>query len=90
MSTGKLEIGNSYFIRTLTYHYTGKVAGLDDKSVFLLDAAWVADSGRFSDALKTGTLSEVEPYPGEGECSLMLNNIVDFSPWNHPLPKEQI
>lgn len=53
--------------------------------IVLADAAWIADSGRFSVALATGTLSEVEPYPGE--CIVSRGAIVDVSLWAHPLPR---
>jgi hypothetical protein len=79
------HVGDSVFIRTVTYHYTGRISAIYSGEIVLADAAWIADSGRFSVALATGTLSEVEPYPG----SVILNRgaIVDVSPWTHPLPR---
>jgi hypothetical protein len=80
-------IGESVFIRTATYHQTGRVVGVSKLFVFLEDAAWVADSGRFSDALRTGMLSEVEP--AEGIVRVALGSIVDVYEWRHPLPRKQ-
>ena len=79
------KIGAKLFIRTVTYHYTGRVSYFADGELVLEDAAWIADSGRFANALKTGELGEVEPYPGL--CSLGVGAIVDASPWNHELPR---
>lgn len=79
-------VGQNVFVRTLTYHYTGKVRAVSDQWLSLTDAAWVADSGRFANALSTGELNEVEPYPNL--VLLALSNIVDLSPWNHELPRE--
>ena len=41
----------------------------------LVDAAWIADSGRFMDAIKKGELNEVEPV---GEAMININSIVDM------------
>jgi len=79
------KLGAKLFVRTVTYHYTGRVSYLSDKEMVLSDAAWVASSGRFGEALRTGSLSEVEPYPGA--CSISRDVIVDCSPWNHELPR---
>ena len=49
------------------------------------DAAWIADTGRFSDALKNGNLNEVEPYPGS--CFVSAGAVVDVSEWAHELPR---
>jgi len=78
-------MGRNVFIRTITYHYTGRVVGLDDTFVTLEDAAWIADSGRFAQALYNGTLNEVEPYPDRVQVA--LSAIVDVSPWLHDLPR---
>jgi hypothetical protein len=80
------QIGAKLIIRTVTYHYTGRISFMNEREIVLSDASWVADSGRFSVALETGVLDEVEPYPGL--CSIGRDTIVDASPWNHPLPRE--
>ena len=85
--THSLVVGEKVFIRTVTMHYTGSVVEVNDLDVLLEDAAWIADSGRFATALKDGTLKEVEPFPEN--VSVFLGAIVDVSPWNHDLPREQ-
>lgn len=79
--------GESLFIRTVTYHLTGRVKQQSGAFLELEDAAWIADSGRFSDALKTGNLSEVEPVEGIVRVNIM--SIVDIFEWRHPLPRMQ-
>jgi len=79
-------VGKKYFFRTVTYHLVGKVESLVGKFACLSTASWVADSGRFTNAIKEGTLSEVEPV---GIAYVNLDTVTDFFPWNHPLPKEQ-
>lgn len=88
MKTKGLElVGNSYFFRTVTYHLVGKVvAEYADNIIELEDASWVADSGRFMQAIKDGELNEVEPV---GKAYINLKSVTDFFPWAHALPEEQ-
>ena len=79
-------IGGKFFFRTVTYHVVGKVISRMGNFVELKDASWVADSGRFMNAIKEGTLDEVEPT---GQHFLNLSTVVDFFPWKHNLPKDQ-
>jgi len=80
-------IGEKVFIRTVTMYHTGNVVAVSDQFVTLSDAAWVADTGRFSDALSTGELSEVEPV--EGLVRVSLGAIVDVFEWHHELPRKR-
>jgi hypothetical protein len=82
-----IEVGQQYLIRTVTMFMTGRIKQITETDLLLEDAAWVADTGRWYNALKDGVLSEVEPYP-DG-CIVSRAAIVDVSPWNHPLPSEQ-
>ena len=76
-------IGKKFFFRTVTYHLTGKVKEVIGSIIELEDAAWIADSGRFNEALKNGTLNEVEPC---GTAFININSLTDFFPWKHELP----
>ena len=80
-----LPVGQNVIIRTVTLYYTGKLVAVVDGVYVLDDAAWIADAGRWSEALKSGVLSEVEPYPGR--CYVERGAVVDVSPWNHELPR---
>ncbi len=82
-----IKVGEAYLIRTVTMHYTGRVVNVTDSDIELSDAAWIADTGRFHDALKNGTLNEVEPYVGNVFVS--RGCIVDFTRWRHALPRDQ-
>ena len=74
-------------IRTVTLYYTGRVALVKASEVVLSEAAWIADTGRFHDALRDGTLSEVEPFVGP--VSINRGSIIDVTEWKHPLPRLQ-
>ena len=79
-------IGQKLFIRTVTYHCVGEVVKRVGRFFELKGASWVADSGRFMDALESGELDEVEPT---GQQWVSIDTIVDMFPWNHKLPIEQ-
>ena len=81
------EVGKAYLIRTVTMHYTGRVIRVTDTDVVLGDAAWIADTGRYADSLKSGSLSEIEPYPDR--VCVSRGAIVDFCEWAHELPRVQ-
>ncbi len=57
------QVGANYFIRTVTMIDTGKLVAVTEHELVLEDAAWIADTGRFSDSLLSNEFSEVEPFP---------------------------
>ena len=79
-------IGKQWFFRTVTYHCVGNVIGRMGDFLCMENASWVADSGRFMQAITNGTLNEVEPV---GPYYVNIKTVIDFFPWNHDLPKEQ-
>ena len=81
------EIGEKYFIRTVTYFATGKVKRITGQFLELEDAAWIADTGRFQQAIMNGVLNEVEPV--EVPMYVNINSITDAFVWKHKLPREQ-
>lgn len=81
------EVGKCYLIRTVTMIQTGRLAAITEHELLLENAAWVADTGRFHDALKTGKLVEVEPFIGP--AIIGRGAIVDATEWMHALPSDQ-
>ena len=60
---GPWQIGKKYFIRTVTMHLTGELISVSKQELVLKDAAWIADSGRFNEAIRDiNKCSEVEPF----------------------------
>lgn len=70
------EIGAIYLIRTVTMIDTGRVVRVTPTEIVLEDAAWIADTGRFADAVKNGNFNEVEPFP-DGEVIVGRSAIID-------------
>lgn len=81
------KIGDKVFVRTVTHYLTGRVKRICGKFLILQDAAWVADTGRFMQAIQDGVLNEVEPVT----CDVTLNTdtIIDSYEWSHDLPRGQ-
>ncbi len=74
-------------IRTVTHYYIGNLIDEDDRWLHVEDCSWVADTGRWSTALSTGTLNEVEPYPDGTVVRVAVGAVVDLAPWKHDLPR---
>lgn len=83
------QIGKAYLIRTVTHIDIGIVKSVGDKEIVLSDCSWIADTGRYHDALKGGSskLNEVEPYLDD--VILGRGAIIDATLWGHKLPREQ-
>lgn len=81
-------LGKNVLIRTVTMTLTGRLVAVADMELVLEDAAWVADTGRFADALAEGTLNEVEPFP-TGRVLVGRGAVVDACLWAHALPRTQ-
>lgn len=84
--TGPWVIGANYFIRTVTHHYTGRLEAVYQKELVLSEVAWIADDGRFHNALATGQFNEIEPMIGN--VIIGRGSIVDASIWGHELPRQ--
>lgn len=82
-------VGKKYFIRTVTHYFTGKLEKVTKDELVLSSVAWIADSGRYADALESGGFSEVEPYPKDALVIVGRGSLIDAHEWKHELPAEQ-
>lgn len=82
--------GKNYFIRTVTHHHCGTFVG-DTKQgeIVLKNASWIADDGRFTQALDGGVFSEVEVFPKDSSVLINRTAIIDAVEWIHPVPEKQ-
>lgn len=81
------KIGESYLIRTVTMIVLGKLESVFETELVLSSASWVADTGRFYDALKTGKLNEIEPFIND--VIVGRSALIDATIWTFKLPTEQ-
>ena len=83
------KVGEKYFIRTVTHHYSGLLVAVYPKELVLEKAAWIADDGRFMDCIRYGKLNEVEPFNKDDEVIIGRGAVLDATVWRHDLPIEQ-
>lgn len=76
-SAHPFQIGKTYFLRTVTHHFTGRLKAVYPTELVLTDAAWIADDGRFSTAVKEGEFNEVEPYADDQEVVIGRASLID-------------
>jgi hypothetical protein len=69
-------IGKAYLIRTVTMIDTGVLVSIDEHEIVLKEAAWIADTGRFNETLKSLNFKEVEPFPS-GLVAVGRGSVVD-------------
>lgn len=81
------KVGQNYFIRTVTMHTVGKLVAVNDKELLLENASWIADSGRFHNALRDGTFDEIEPFVND--VIISRSAVIDATVFSHELPKSQ-
>lgn len=77
-------IGKNVFIRTVTHYHVGRLVSADKKFLRLADASWVADTGRFNEALANGRLNEVERF--RDDVYVSVGAVIDVTEWAHTLP----
>lgn len=80
--------GRNVFVRTATHYHIGRFSHVKDGFMMLSDAAWVADTGRFHEFLKTGKVNEAEPFVDD--VLIPLTSIIDVTNWGHALIKEVV
>lgn len=80
------KVGEKYMIRGVTNYMLGEVREIVGDFLVLDNASWVADTGKFSEALEKGTLSEVERVPNG--TIINTGSICDAQPWLLDLPTE--
>lgn len=83
------KIGKSYLIRTVTMIYTGRLEAVYEKELVISSAAWIAETKRWAESVKTGEFNEVEPYPDKCLVTIGRGAILDATPVDWKLPREQ-
>lgn len=81
---GAFIVGEKIFCRTVTFYLTGKIVGGRGPFLLLENAAWIADTGQFGDAINKGTLAEFESV--DVPVRVNIHSMVDVFPWLHDLP----
>lgn len=84
-SANPIRVGNAVLIRTVTHYHTGRIVEVTPTELVLVDAAWIADTGRFNAALVASTVAEAEPFPSA--VAVNRGAIIDVTDWRGELPR---
>lgn len=82
------SIGEPYLIRTVTMILTGRIVAVGPQEITLLDAAWIADTGRYMQAVASAEFCEVEPYP-DGQAVIVGRSAIIDATRIGSLPRKQ-
>ena len=74
-----MEIGETYFIRTVTHYFTGRLIWFGDKEIVLEEVCWIADTGRFNEFMAEKIVNEAEPYPKNSQVIIGRGAIIDMT-----------
>lgn len=83
------EIGRNILIQTVTKILTGRLETVTTGELVITSAAWIADTGRYTNAVATGIFSEVEVYPKDAKVIVNRASIIDAMHANWELPSSQ-
>lgn len=57
------SIGSNYIVRTVTMIFTEKLLDVSDTELLRVDTAWVPQTERYAEFIRTGAVRECEPFP---------------------------
>ena len=71
-------VGDTWFIRTVTYHLVGELKSVGTQELVMKGGTvmWVADDGRFQQAIEEGQFNETEPY-GDQDVVVGRGTVID-------------
>lgn len=85
----EIFLNKKFFIRTATYHLTGRVEKVVGHFLILEDAAWIADSGyHFGNVIRTGKFGTNAEIEFVGTAIVNIDGCMDIFPWNFELPMQ--
>lgn len=81
-------LNQSVIVRTVTMIYTGILIAVFDQELLVGEAAWIADTERYHEAVTKAEFREVEPF-GDDPIVVGRGAIVDVAILGRPHPREQ-
>ena len=80
-----MKLPDRLLICTVIFYYVGELQEYDDSLIKLKNASWVVNTGRLSECLNSGSLTEVET-PKDGVAYINRESIICIWEWKHKLP----
>lgn len=89
LSACPFDVGKQYLLRTIGYHWLGRVKLIVGKFLILEEASWVADTGRYSEALsgKIGELQSSELEPSPRPVIVNVDHVTDAVEYPFQIPR---
>lgn len=81
------KVGNNVILKTVTDYYVGRILMVGEEEIVLVEASWVADTGRWSVALATGFDEDAEIEPCMDPVVVNRKALTAGTLWRHALPK---
>ena len=83
------KVGDAWFIRTVTFHFVGRVAEITELGLVLEESSHVGwPAARFKEVVMDGKINDTEPLP-DGTF-VAFGAITDAEPWGHSLSRVQL
>lgn len=86
----KRLIGKNVAVRGVTMIYTGRLVEVTAADLVLTDAAWIAETGRWTAFVARSDVKEVEPYPDDQRVWIPRGTVCDVTELLGDLPRKQI
>jgi len=88
----QLLIDRAVIIRTVTHAFTGRLTQVTDYDVVIYDQAWIAEAGRWNEALmgKWDSNAEIEAYPDDTPTVIPRGAIVEMTLFRGELPRKTV
>jgi hypothetical protein len=81
--TMRFEVGQLYYVETLTKYYVGRVKSCDGGELVLDQAAWVSDTGLMTEFLRDGKNQHTEVEVLGDDFGIPVGMITAKAPWPH-------
>lgn len=82
-------VGKNVIVRTVTMIYTGKLSGVTDTDLVLIDCSWIPQTERFMQFVAEGKVRECEPYPDGLPVYINRRSLLDLCELRAALPRTQ-
>ena len=83
-------VGENYFVRAVTHHFTGKLEGVYAQELVFSSCCWIPDDGRFADAMADfSELGEIEPFPKGSRVVVGRGALIDAHQTDQEIPSMQ-
>ena len=88
--TMRFDVGECYYVETLTKYYVGRVKSCDGGELVLDDAAWIASTGMMTEFMRTGKAQHLEVEILGNDFGVPIGMITAKAPWPRKPFKEPV